>query len=101
MMKTFSLFVAFTLSGICLGAEPRPASTRQRGESTCERKTVSEWVAQCKDKDAEVRSEAAWALVRIRPAARTSIPSLTTLLDDEDVQVRKSAADASQKIKNK
>ena len=61
-------------------------------------KTLSEWIALTKDKDEKVRSEAAWALVRIGSEAKSAIPALTELLKDKDGLVRWAAIETLGKI---
>ena len=52
-MKTLSFLLAVAFAGVCLGAETAP--TPQAKEPTYEGKTLGEWMALTKDKDAKVR----------------------------------------------
>ncbi len=85
-MKIFSFLLAVAFSGICLGAETAP--TPQAKELSYEGKTLGEWLALAKDKDAKGRASAAEALEKIGPEAKAAIPALTELLKDKDERVR-------------
>ena len=54
-MKTFAFLVAVALLDVCLGAEPKPAPASQGKEPTYQGKTLSQWIAQTKDKNGDVR----------------------------------------------
>jgi len=89
-MKLFSVLLALALVGVCFGAETKPTA-RDKGPSY-EGKSLSEWIALTKHKNAEIRAFAADAIGGIGPEAKTAVPTLTELLTDKDRQVQYAAA---------
>ena len=77
-MRFFALYLAFTLAGVSLGAEPKPAATPPGKEPSYDGKTLSQWIALAKDKGPAMRIEAvaAWGKIGLR-----AIPVLTELLE--------------------
>ena len=51
-----------------------------------------------KDKDSDVRSGAAYALMKMGELAKASIPDLLPLLKDEDIDIQSAAKEALQKL---
>ena len=88
-MRTFSSLLTFILVGVCFGAEQKP--TVQGKEPSYEGKTVSEWITQSKDKDADIRRAAIKALGEIRSEAKETMPVLMRSLKDKDAGVRRAA----------
>src|SRR5690349_10638819 len=77
------------VSAACLTTlTPVPVVFAQDMEPTVEGKTVHEWVARLKDKDAEVRREAVVALEKIGPGPRDVVPALIGALKDREAFVR-------------
>ncbi|MGO9110509.1 MAG: HEAT repeat domain-containing protein [Thermoguttaceae bacterium] len=72
--------------GVCFGVEPKPAV--QEKEPVYEGKTLSQWTALAKDKDAKMRIAAIASLGKIGPLA---IPTLTDLCKDANWRVRQAA----------
>ncbi len=97
-MKLFSLFLTFTLAGVCLAAGQEPASKPQDKEPSFQGKTPSEWMSLAKDKDPKLRIGAIRALGMIGPEAKTAVPALTELLKDKEARVRMASAEALVKI---
>ena len=91
-MKWFGVLLVLVFVGVCLGAEQKPASKPQGTEPVYEGKILSEWIAQTKDKDSDVRKAATKALLDFGPHLKVAIPTLTELLKDKDQLVRYYAA---------
>ena len=90
-IRAFALFLVVALTGVCLGAERKPASTPQGKEPTYEGRTLSQWITLAKDKDPMVRVDAVLGLGKVGPGAG---PVLMELLKDKDVVVRMFARSA-------
>lgn len=97
----FWLLLSIGLAVTCFGVEQGPALATPAEELTYRGKSLGEWTIRAKDRNPQVRIEAASALGAIGPAAKPAIPVLTELLKDEDGEVRRAAAKALEKIKKK
>jgi hypothetical protein len=75
-----------------------PNAAPQTGEQAYDGKTVSEWIVLAKNKDTDLQLQAVKALARIGTPA---VPALAELLKDQDLRVRKSAAEALGNIGSK
>ena len=93
-MKTCSVLLAFTLVGVCLGADQEPASTTQGKEPGYDGKTVSEWAALTKDNSPIVREQAFLALAMMGADAKAAMPVLMESLQDDDPKIRRYSATA-------
>ena len=93
-MRPISVLLIVALGGVCLAAEPKPASTPPGKEPTYEGKSLSQWTTLAKDKDPKLRMQAAGALEQIGPAAA----ALAELLKDDDAGVRRAATESLVRI---
>lgn len=104
MIRPFGVLLTFTFAVVCLGAEQESAPTLQKNEPSSRQQTLSggntlsDWVAQCKDKDPIMRAAAARALGQAGVEAKAAIPVLVELFKDDVDKVRWSAAEALAKI---
>ena len=95
-MRLLGCLLTLVFVGVCLGAEKEPAGKSQAKEKEAAfgGKTVSEWIALTKDKEQRVRFDAAWALWKLGPKAKSAVPAIAELLKDKDEQVRQAAVGA-------
>lgn len=78
--------------------EPPAVAAADMKEPVYHGKPLREWVAQLRDKDSFVRSEAADALGELGPKAKGAVPGLVDLLQDQVDFVRVAAAAALGKL---
>jgi HEAT repeat protein len=80
--------VAVLLAALAAAARGQDVETRFQGQ------TVAQWTARLDDREWTARVGAAYALGRLGPKARASVPALAEALTDEHPRVREEAARA-------
>ncbi len=96
-MKTLLALAIFLAAQQLAFSQQKEVETLPRVQ-LYEGKTLSEWIALSKDKDENVRRDAASVLGNIGPEAKTAVPALKGLLKDKDENIRCAADEALAKI---
>ena len=104
-MRTAKLsWVLFVLALFFVGpvqAQDKKKGAKKEKTVVYQGKTLEQWIEALKDKDVNVRREAAEALGELGEKAVKAVPALTQALKDKDEKVRKAAKEALEKIQKK
>src|SRR5688572_30502900 len=86
----------FSLVVICLSLAA--GGVQAQDEPSYEGKTLKEWIALLKHKDAFQRQDAAFAIGQLKFKAKEGVPALIEALKDKEANVRAEAADSLGRI---